>query len=38
VGFQAAIVRVLPQGFRDTGGLVQAKICDFSTPWLSRSR
>jgi Family of unknown function (DUF5939)/Adenylate and Guanylate cyclase catalytic domain len=38
VGLQAAIVRVLPQGFHDRGGLVQAKMCDFSTPWLSRSR
>jgi hypothetical protein len=38
VGFQAAIVRVLPQGFHDPRRPCPAKICDFSTPWLSRSR
>jgi hypothetical protein len=36
-GFQAAIVRVLPQGFHDPRRPCPGEICDFSTPWLSRS-
>jgi hypothetical protein len=30
VGFQGAIVGVLPQCFRDGGGLVKEKTCEFS--------
>jgi hypothetical protein len=36
--WQAAIVRVLLKASMTRGGLVQAKICDLSTPWPSRPR
>jgi hypothetical protein len=35
VGFQAAIARVFKASMT-RGDLVEAKICDFPTPWLSR--